>query len=302
MGWLGDTLWVADPSSGEVRRYAQGAGDPEVRGPRGRLADTPPEPVGRGGLAVPIPTSDPDRWLWTRPAQPPFVPYPLPDDPPGPEFLSLTDEWLMHRVMASLWAGVHELAVDTGDEAPIVIGPDPFEDHPLSAVAPDGSSVTVVVRDHPTLVLYQTQHVFRMDLEGDTVFSVERPADLVRIDGPTVDRISQALGTHPDLQAAVPVPGLEAHFVAGSLYRGPFHPPTSDLLVGTDGRTWLRGIDDGDGPVRWEVLAPTGELDAVFELDRQVRLVAADADGAWGLQDPLGDSPLLVRFEMEPVP
>lgn len=137
-------------------------------------------------------------------------------------------------------------------------------------------------------------------LDGDTVFAVERPAPNVRIDSATVDRISEEIGSHPDLQAALPFSGFETLLVSGSLYRPPFHPATSDVLVGTDGRTWLRGIDDGVGSVRWEVLGTDGELEAVLDLDRTIRLIAADQDGAWGL-DASGDTPHLVRYASEPI-
>ena len=77
-------------------------------------------------------------------------------------------------------------------------------------------------------------------------------------------------------------------------------PSVSDVVVGHDGTTWLRWPDTMADEVRWEVLDEAGEPVRTFELDRRLRIVAADGDQVWATRlGPVSGTTALVTLRVE---
>lgn len=293
LGWRDETLWVVDAARRTVTRvYPDGSAD-RRRDDTGLPAQqtwrtserTMPEAPTPLDLALPIPAAD-GKWLWTTPAPDPPTPPIHPDDPPGRLLLALTDEWKMHRVLTPLRPGVKQVDLVLGS-AP-VLGPQPFRDHPLMAVDPRGEHVTVVEREHQMAAWMTSYRVTRFDLNGDTVFHAERRAlmsdvtdDVVAAYAAELANLDGARSVFPDDPEADNPSAVRNTLIAGLLYVPPFLPSVSQLVVGFDGTTWLRWPDMMEPTVRWEVLDLTGTPVRTFELDRTLRIVAAEGDNVW---------------------
>jgi hypothetical protein len=144
--------------------------------------------------------------------------------------------------------------------------------------------------------------VTRVNMEGDTLFDVERRASMIPTDDQTFEATAAELAALPGAMEAFPgpVPGRRS-LIRGMLARPPFHPPISNLLVGYDGTTWLRWPDPREGDVRWEVLDPHGEPVRTFEANRRLKLVAADGEDVWGLLPDVEGETHLVRYRLSPL-
>jgi hypothetical protein len=247
-------------------------------------------------LPVPVPVAG-DQFLWTFPAPVPPSPPIHPDDPPGRMLVVLDDEWKMELVLDALRPGAWALDVVFGS-AP-VLGDQPFTDHPLYQMSPDGSHVTIVRREHQMAAWMTVYRVTRVNMEGDTLFNVERRASMVRVTDETVDSTAAELAALPGAVEAFPGPvrGRQA-LIRAMLNRPRYHPPISDLLVGFDGTTWLRWPDTREGDVRWEVLDRSGEPQWTFEADRRLELVAANGEEVWGLLREDQGAIRLIRFRL----
>jgi hypothetical protein len=70
-------------------------------------------------------------------------------------------------------------------------------------------------------------------------------------------------------------------FLQTLLYRSPFLPPVTRLVVGNDGKIWLRGTDDWSGTVEWLVLDTAGNPDRVVQTERRIEILAAQGDTVW---------------------
>jgi hypothetical protein len=295
LGWLGDTLWIADQVAERLILFPPGReperGPREVREREGVLAPVPEGPILSpvdetlpAPLAmdrpVPVPAAN-GRFLWTRPA--PDAPYPPrhPDDPPGRFLVVLDPEWRVERVLATLRPGADPVNVELGTRP--VIGEQPFRDPPLWALSPDGAHVTVVEREHQVAAWMSIYRVVRLTLEGDTIFAVERPAPMVRVSDEAFEVARDELAARPGATEGLGTGPMSRAVVGGLLYRPPFHPPISTLVVGRDGSTWLRWPDDGSGPVRWDVLDGEGRPLRTLDLPREFRILAADGREVWGV-------------------
>jgi len=303
VGWRGDTLWVADRSRNRLNLYAgegppvilEGMGLPESIAWNSSQRALPSSPL-ETDLPVPVPVAG-DQFLWTFPAPDPPSPPIHPDDPPGRMLVVLDDEWKLKLVLDALRPGAAAVDVVLGS-AP-VLGDQPFTDHPLYQMSPDGSHVTIVRREHQMAAWMTVYRVTRVNMEGDTLFTVERRASMIRTDDETFDSTAAELAALPGAVEAFPGPvrGRQA-LIRGMLNRPPFHPPISDLLVGFDGTTWLRWPDTREGDVRWEVLDPSGEPQWTFEADRRLELVAANGEEVWGLLREDQGAIRLIRFRL----
>jgi hypothetical protein len=212
----------------------------------------------------------------------------------------LDDEWKLDLVLDALRPGAAPVDVVLGSKP--VLGDQPFGDHPLYQISPDGNHVTIVRREHQMAAWMTVYRVTRVGIEGDTLFHTERRASMVRVTDETFQATAAELAALPGAVEAFPGPakGRQA-LIRALLNRPPFHPPISDLLVGFDGTTWLRWPDTREGRVRWEVLDARGEPLWTFEADRRLELVAADGDEVWGLLPDEEGGAHLVRFTLHPL-
>lgn len=295
LGWSADTLWAAGRR--RVVHLPPGATTPLVREPRAPqlvAGDVEGAPYERGGadLELPLPLGE-HRWLSVQPAGPEPYPVRMKDEPARRALVVLDAEQRVERVIAMLRPGPWRVDVKE-PHAPV----DPFRDHPLYAVDPDGGHLTVVDRSLQHAVWMNIYTVTRLTPDGDTLFRVERPPPLIRPSAESRGAAAAELAEHPVLAEALPLDEARPFLLAALLYKAPFHPPISDLVVGRDGTTWLRWPDVHDGPVRWDVLDPEGMPLRTLFLDRRMRIVGATADSAWGLVAG-GDGLRATHFEIE---
>ncbi len=306
VGWRSDTLWVSDASRTRLSLVPP-TGPPVVREAMGAPADppwvVPDRPLPSSPLAMDLPVPVPvagGRWLWTYPAPDPPTPPLPPEDPPGRILMVLNDEWALDHVLEVLRPGAAPVDVVLGSQP--VLGTQPFGDHPLYQVSPDGTHVTIVQREHQMAAWMTVYRVTRIGLDGDTLFHTERRAMMVRMTDEAFDSTVAELARRPGAVAAFPGPaeGRET-LLQEMVYRPPFHPAITALMVGYDGTTWLRWPDARTGRVRWEVLDGHGEALRTLEADRRLTLIAADGDQVWGrLPDDDGRGVRLVRFRVGP--
>jgi hypothetical protein len=309
LGWLGDALWVADQVGERLILIPPEPARPEIREREGVLAPVPEGPIlspvdetlaAPLGMdrPAPVPIGD-GRFLWTRPA--PDAPYPPrhPKDPPSRFLVVLNGEWRVERVLATLRPGAEGVDVELGSRP--VIGEQPFRDPPLWALSPEGGHVTLVEREHQVAAWMSIYRVVRLNLDGDTIFAVERPAPMIRISDEVFEAARDELAARPGAADGLGTGPMSRAVVGALLYRPPFHPPISALVVGWDGSTWLRWPDEGSGPVRWDVLAGDGRPLRTLELPAELRILAADEAGAWGAVPMQGGGFEVVRYELRPV-
>jgi hypothetical protein len=288
LGWLADTLWAADGSTGRVAHFPPGAAKPFVRQmrPRGERAG-PPELV---ALQVPRPLAG-GRWLVDRAL--PDATWPRrPEDPPATRHLLAVD---------SAQESMDLLSVLRPAPEPLVTGLDdivqPLRDHVLYAPSPDGRHVTIVRRGIDMAVFWSVYSVTRMDASGNTIFEVDRIAPLIQLTTRAFEDLADSLVQHPALVREVPSAIARRTLVRGGMYRPTnFHPPISGVVVGRDGTTWLRWPDERRRTIRWDVLDPAGQPLRTLNLDYRIRILDADAEGVWALVPDNTGKLSLVRY------
>jgi hypothetical protein len=293
-GWVGDTLWVADASRSRIAILLPGADTPLGRAYDRTTANAPPGPAELTGIELPRLVAG-GRWLASQAV--PDASYPRrPTDPPTSRHLFALD---------STWTRKTLLTVLRPAPDPLVPGlPDviqPLRDHTLRAVSPDGEHITIVRRTLDTAMFWSVYSVERLDLQGNTIFHVERTAPLVRVTDEGFDAVFDELAEHPWLVREFPSSATRRALVRGGLYRpATYYAPISNVVVGRDGTTWLRWPDNYSGTVRWDVLDSAGQPIRVLNLDRRLEIINADGDAVWGMLPDDAGMQVLTRFTLQP--
>ncbi len=284
MGFLGDTLWVAD---NRARRFslfdtagtflndfpmeqAQGLAE-GVQGPSGVLAP---------GHAVVIATSA----AFGSDLEGSDYPFPL---------LLQSPSQNRTTPIATRYAA-HDRAVFTqlsgGEIQGVSVFPQLWSDVTLWQLAPDGRSVVLVDRrvvpDDPR----PTYGVTRVALSGDTTFSVRVPYDPRPVDRAFQDTVIQAWAN----------PTVSESELRRTIFLPATYPPASDLTVGRDGTVWVAREKVSGDPVRdWDVFDTAGRLGARVQAPADFRILDATRDAVWGVTtDELG-VPYVLRYAVE---
>ncbi len=309
VGWRGGSLWITNGSTGQLNVI-----DPESSvsamvglGVPARMDWALPEhplpsrPL-RMDIPVPVPVAG-SRWLWTWPAMDPPSPPIYPDDPPGRQLVLLDEEWELDHVLRQLRPGAGAVDLAFGTEP--LIAEQPFGDHPLVQVSPDGASLTVVQREHQMASWMTVYRVTRIDFEGDTIFHRERRAPYIRVDDDDWEAMLERLANSRGALAAMPGESeSRIRLLERMVYRAPFHPSISAMMVGHDGTVWLRWPEhEQDEPVQWEVLdGATGNPLYNFEADPALELISANGETVWGVLADENGVRQLVRFTVGVLP
>jgi hypothetical protein len=289
-GWRGDTLWVADGSLNRVTLFPPGGRAPVVIGGPARRG-----PV---GTRVPIPATG-GHWFTIRQTRPPQQP----DAQSKQELLVLDTDWSEKVRLATFNEGPGMFKVPLGGNQEIRLGAHPFADHPLAVMSPRGMDVTIVRRELPPRNgAPRVYTLTRVRFPADTVFHRQIGAPAVRITKETRDAVVQDYASVESIQRRFGSASTTRAALADGFPFPAFHPPVSDMTVGLDGRTWVRGPDDQIGPVRWQVFDNTGRLVANVTGDRRISMAAPDATGMWGVVRDDLDVHYLVRYSLAPAP
>ncbi|MDT8369843.1 MAG: hypothetical protein RQ745_11585 [Longimicrobiales bacterium] len=295
LGWRGDTLWVSDWRPNRLVLLETGTGvtrsvrvflpDPSI-GPGGhRILAVLPE----DRLIVETSTSigsmafaDP-RYAHLREIFPPQLPLPFPVGHlpvwiVRPEGVVLDTVVKLPTRNRALYV---QLPPETDAAGRMIAenrqGTQPFANHPLVAVGEAGERLLIVDRsiradaERPSFTLHW------LTMAGDTVRTREFAHETVPIPDRTVedwaDRLIEGFGSD----------SAEARRAAEkALYRPPWFPPVSGVLMGPSGWIWLRReAVPGARDVIWEIVDPDGRRLGSVELDAGLRLDAVAGRTAW---------------------
>ncbi|TVP53528.1 MAG: hypothetical protein EA351_15030 [Gemmatimonadales bacterium] len=296
VGFAGDTLWVVDPSLGRVTHFPPDGSAPELTSAQGVIE--------RGeGFLIPLPLTD-ELILSSRRmvssadggAQ----------EIHGRELFNMTGDWEVRTRLVELRPELERLRLVHESVRSVQLGPHPFSVHPLFAYAPGVGSIVVARRaDDPGRPI-PAADVTRIGPAGDTIFHVALPPALPEhrgpIEGETIDAIVEYWVSIPQLLERFPSAAVIRSGIEEGLDPPARHPPATQLVLGIDGRTWVRGPDPWTGSVVWQVLDEEGVVVARARADRAIEGLAADEHGLWGVVLEELDVPRIARFRLEPIP
>lgn len=293
MGWIEDTLWIADSrlqrvsffdTEGNFLESAPLAYDP----PGPRFNSTVAQAVFSDGSIVLRP--------WTparRVASGEISSVPILRVPPGDRALdTLLTLPLQHEMLS-----IHIGSITSPLNAYIA---QPFSDTPLWTPLTGRDGILTLERrasgvDIPTVRLSRiTPQGERRDLA-----TIERPGTLLtravsasRLGKLSSDVFHGSRGRIASVQAAL-------ELVEERLYWPEFVPPATDLLAGLDGSIWIRLEDLPERPfVEWMILSERGELQATLCLPSDFRVMQADGSRIWGVVYDEWDVPQVIRYRI----
>ena len=177
----------------------------------------------------------------------------------------------------------------------------PIDDSDLVAVDPRGRHVTVVERSAAIDGRRSTFRVYRIGLNGDTIFDrrvryTPRPVGSQWADSVVRTFRESWMGrevlgrtwSKSDVDMMVDSLALPSHF-----------PPVFDAMVGRDGRTWLQISRAGSGATRWAVISDRGYLQGFVSGPEGVEIRNADGGRVWAVVHDALEVPYLVRYRLE---
>lgn len=172
----------------------------------------------------------------------------------------------------------------------------PFTDHDIEAVAPDGSMIVIVRRNAAEAIPNAEFPVSAIDAGGDTLWSVTIPYAPVPVAQEVVDSVLE--DRTKDLgRERMPRAELRSLY-AEAMYRPATWPPVSRLLIGTDNTIWLAREALPSDSTRWLVLDSTGSPQAELNVPSDVSLRYVDGDVLWAVQTDEFDVPYVLRYRL----
>jgi hypothetical protein len=182
--------------------------------------------------------------------------------------------------------------------------PAEVEDADLVAHDPLGRHVTVVERSVATSGGPSSGRVYRVGIDGDTIFDRRFQYTPRSVDRAWSDSVVSEFRRSWSARAVIGGGRLdraEMDQLVDALSLPAFYPPVSSAAVGRDGSTWLRRSPES-GSSRWIVMDRRGEVVSHVEGPTSLEIRNADGDVVWGVvQDEL-DVPYVVRYRLVRVP
>lgn len=281
LGFLGDSLWVADSGSGRINFFR--APDGLVGGSRmPRVADLP------DGLsqAFAEPARDGGAFIITSAA---FRGDLVGTDHPFPNLRvdseGVVIDTLGHRYTAHDRA---MLVTESGGEVrSIEVFSQKFSDVTLWAVTPD-QGIVLVDRRIPEPSAPPTIGVHRLDASGQTVYRVAIPYEPTPIPASVVD----------SLILRYAVGGTDRSRIRDILFLPPTYPPIDRVLAARDGSVWMAHAGPDGEPVEWTVLDRHGVPVATLWVPENLKLYVIESDRIWGVRTDELDVPYVVAHEL----
>ena len=278
MGWLGDTLWVAE--MGEIEFFTDYG-----------------EHLGRVGFRE---TLYPDRGISYGPGVPlanglllGTPSYRVNEVTSGD--LTRVPLLLVNRAGELVDSVGHQeltgrtIEVDFGEGGGGLMGRHPLPPTPDFEISLDGEYWVRV--DQPGEGLFR---VTKVGPELDTIYSVDRPYEPVEPDAEWfssfVDQQARPIATALDRPLARIAEGFREALDLEVL------PPVMALVAGIDGTVWLKREPTGRDSTWWEVLGPGGALEAMIEIPDDVTIHSASREAVWGVRLGQYDEPIIVRY------
>jgi len=292
MGWRGDTLWAADGNRFRVTFFPPDGSEPIVHGGPAQKA--------AGVIRAPLPAGD-GLWVVYRRwrLDPVLRTY-------REEIWAADEDWQPLERLATLPEGPDGFRIELpGMRGPVPLT-HPLPEHPLFALAPDVSSLTIVRRE----VERGGYAITRVGIDGDTLFHREYAIEPQPVSDETRTAVLEQYVSQESLQRLAPSTRALRDAIDSGLDLPDVHPAVTKVVVGTDGSTWLRGPDDRSGMVRWTVLDANGEpaytcltpreigmFRGVIETQNLVRMTV-DGKRFWAVEPDELDIPYVVRYEL----
>jgi hypothetical protein len=139
----------------------------------------------------------------------------------------------------------------------------------------------------------------KLSLDGDTSFTIEQKADPVRIDNRVVDAKLDELTGLGRKTMGDRAPGLNTmkEWVRKAMYTPVHAPVATGLVVGSDGRIFVRNAEVGDS-AQWTIFSARGEPLGRFAVTRHIHILTADAAHLYGTGTDDLDVPVIVRYRL----
>ena len=174
--------------------------------------------------------------------------------------------------------------------------PTPWTD--LFLAAPDGSAFLAVRRSAALEGTESTFHVFRIDLQGDTVLAKEFAYQPVPLTTALKDSLALDWAAPRRRSPGTGPPGYAAMIRDQFLW--PAHLPTvSNAVAGPGGSVWLRRSPSVGDSVRWDLLDENLEPAGHTFLPASLELKWVSLTSAWGLGEGEEGEPRIVRFDLQ---
>jgi hypothetical protein len=183
--------------------------------------------------------------------------------------------------------------------ATLTAGNQPLVQQPLFALPPGGTHVTIVRMDAPATGGRHSYSVTRLRLAGDTIFRVERDYMPMRVTSLTEERIIAAFMSMHVLRQRLPSDRETRTLIESVLEMPDTHPPVSAIAVAADGATWLRGPDDRSGTVQWDVLDQSGRMVHSVVTDRVLSSLTSGNRFVWAAGLDEHNAPRVTRYRFE---
>jgi hypothetical protein len=326
-GWLGDTLWVVDvprvafalldPAGSVVRRIPY-AHDPEFE-------SRPPIALGDGITMRRVRPFDDNQPILALLADGSILR--AMDVPDASDTIpSATLRVIPGPVRADTSVRTTGFLVRAGQDGRIIEGlevfstpwsdaripspyghvarvPQPFQDHQLVALTPDGSEIVMVERFAAPRPGPWAYSVARFDLRSRKRTAHRFEYEPVPVTAAAVDSAVARLmdGSRGAISTtflqAFPSPGAAGIALRAAIRRPAYHTPVTDVVVGSDRTVWLRASATG----QWLAHSPSGSIVGRLSLPAASRLLAADAEHVWAAS-PMSAGPpgseVLIRYRI----
>lgn len=179
----------------------------------------------------------------------------------------------------------------------------PFSPADIVAIAEDRPEMVIVERPIATDPALGTFRVTKLDLDGDTLYSVSFAYQPEPIPEHVVDSVVRWIATPPpnmppSMRATRPSVERGMEVAREALYLPAFLPPVELVVPGRDGATWLQRKSVGVER-EWWILDRDGRLHAALTLPARVRVLAAERDRFWAEETGELDVPYIVRYAVE---
>ena len=130
---------------------------------------------------------------------------------------------------------------------------------------------------------------------GDTVFDRAYAYEPVPLRTEMVDSIVDSFAQSDFLRGRI-TPANAERWAREGLYLPEYHPPVSALVIGQDGRLWLRAEELGEPVVTWRIISDEGSPIGTVDLPTGFTMMFARGLQVWGMELGEFDVPQIVRY------
>lgn len=286
---LGDSLWISDLGQDRISWFSLGGELLDTRPWRLRLGNGAtrrgvPEQILRDGYAVAAPTLTFGR---TR----------TPEELSAlPVYLVAPDRTVI-RKLSSLPAEKWVLLL-TFEGGRVVSSFQPLRDTPIIESLPDGAGFVEVHRPAPDARERGRFRVVIRSPRGDSTAGWEIAYRPVPVSEELRERYVARAARKITRFPSGPAEGKAREIAERALFLPDFHPPVSELVVGRDGRLWLRRERTAGHRDRWEAYTRAGRRLGAVTVQRDLRVLAANRDTLWAARTTEAGVPRVLKLSV----